>query len=224
MTMMMSTMNTNAIAREAGLRSDLFARLAGQAIAHPLEEPGKGGYGLGNHDAHEHQDRDVAGTHREAAGDDLELREERVHGRHAGNGERRDTKAHARDRVLLYDAAKLGQHTRAERKGERTGDQEEQRLGESVVKDVAHGAIKGQLAAKDRKAQTKEHVGELGDRGEGQQTLHILCGRYIRKPKSMVTMASIMATQPTISGTSPAETSARANTHTPTLTIEAPCR
>ena len=32
----------------------------------------------------------------------------------------------------------------------------------------------------------------------------------------MVTMASISATQPTISGISPAETSARANTHTPT--------
>ena len=35
-------------AGKRGSRSDLFARLAGQAIAHPLEEPGEGGDGLGD--------------------------------------------------------------------------------------------------------------------------------------------------------------------------------
>ena len=34
-------------AGKRGSRSDLVARLAGQAIAHPLEEPGEGGDGLG---------------------------------------------------------------------------------------------------------------------------------------------------------------------------------
>ena len=50
------------------------------------------------------------------------------------------------------------------------------------------------------------------------------CGRYIRKLKSIVTMAPMTMTQPTDSGMTPALARARARTATPTLTIEAPCR
>ena len=48
---------------------------------------------------------------------------------------------------------------------------------------MANCAIKGQLAAKDRKAQTKEHIGELGDRGEGQQALHVLLRQVHKETK-----------------------------------------
>ena len=48
---------------------------------------------------------------------------------------------------------------------------------------MAHSAVKGELAAKDRKAQAKEHVGELGDRGERQQALHVLLRQVHQEAK-----------------------------------------
>ena len=48
---------------------------------------------------------------------------------------------------------------------------------------MAHRTVKGELAAKDRKAQAKEHVGELGDRGEGQQALHVLLRQVHKEAK-----------------------------------------
>ena len=46
----------------------------------------------------------------------------------------------------------------------------------------------------------------------------------MKKLNSMVRMAPITTTQPTTSGTGPAPMSSRANTATPTFTMEAPCR
>lgn len=154
-----------------------LARLTGQDLTHPTQEPCEGGDGLDDHDAHEDKDDRVGSTNREATGNDLELGKERAHGGHAGDSGRGDRKAHARDRVLLHEALDLGQHTGSQREAEGAGDEEEQGLGERVVEDVLDGAVERHLASEHGEAQAEEHVGELRDRREGEQALHILLGQ-----------------------------------------------
>ena len=132
MTMMTSTTNTKAIAlAEQSADGNFLARLAGQAVAHPFEEPGKGGNRLGNHDEHEHHRRSVTRTDGKAAGDNLELEKNVFMGGTPAIASAATAKTDAADGVLLEHAAQLG-HARAERKGERTGDEEEQRLGKGI--------------------------------------------------------------------------------------------
>ncbi len=90
------------------------------------------------------------------------LAEEQVHGRSSRDGKRPDTEPDAQKRLLFQHAFELGKHARSHGVAERTGDKEEQGLGERVVEDVHHAALQSQVASEDVEPEAQEDIRPAG--------------------------------------------------------------